>query len=153
MKIPFFKSKPFEPSFPIIPIYSTEEEAVNLLRQHAEVKEEDPENDATIAQKLLVAENDDTRIAVGIWDGRVRFTNYLTDYFNENDKRKGKKLGWFVAHNGGEQEFDEPGDTGHMIFWRNPKKKILIVFGLHMGPVRIIDEDPDHWPDLEDNQV
>jgi hypothetical protein len=96
---------------------------------------------------MLVAQNDDARIDVGLWDGRVRFTNYLTNRFNESDALKGKKLGWFVDYYGGVTEFDEPADTGYMIFWRNPRRKLRIVFGLHCGPVRIIDEDPEHWPE------
>ena len=133
MRLPFFKPKKFEPDFPIIPLFATEEEANNLLQQHAEVMVEDPENDSGISQKLLVAETEETRIAVGIWDGRVRFTNYLTEQFNANDDLKAKKLGWFVDHYGGAKEFDEPNDTGFMVFLKNPKKKLLIVFGLHMG--------------------
>ena len=46
----------------------------------------------------------------------------------------------------GAGEFDSPMDTGYMIFWRNPSRKIMIVFGLHMGPVRVVDQDPEHWP-------
>ena len=148
MRLPFLKPKRFEPGFPIIPLYSTEEEARALLSQHAEVMEEDTEEGSPIAQRMLVAQNDDARIDVGLWDGRVRYTDYLTERFNENDNLKGKKLGWFVDYYGGADEFDEPADTGYMIFWRNPVKKLRIVFGLHCGPVRIIDEDPQHWPDL-----
>jgi hypothetical protein len=147
MRFPFFKPKNFEPNFPIIPLYATEDEARHLLGQHSAVSEEDPENDRTIAQKLLVAANHETRISVGIWDGRVRFTNYLTERFNQNDELKSKKLNWFVEYYGGIAEFEEPMDTGYMIFLRNPTKKIGIVFGLHMGPVRIIDENSEHWPD------
>ncbi|MES2709866.1 MAG: hypothetical protein V4726_24935 [Verrucomicrobiota bacterium] len=143
----FSKPRGFEPDFPIIPLYATEDEARELLRQFSTVTEEDPESDRTIAQKLLVAETEVTRIAVGIWNGRVRFTNYLTGRFNQTDEMKGRKLGWFVDYYGGRAEFDSPNDTGHMIFWRNPVKKIVIVFGLLMGPVRIIDKDPAHWPD------
>lgn len=153
MQLPFYKPKRFEPDFPIIPLFATEEEAIELLRQHAEVTEEEPKNDSSIAQKLLTARTDETRITVGIWNGRVRFTNYLTDRFNKNDDLKGKKLGWFVEYYGGAQEFDEPNDTGYMIFWRNPTKKIMIVFGLHMGPVRIIDKDPEHWQEPENEEV
>lgn len=146
MRLPFFNTEKFEPDFPIIPLFATEEEANNLLQQHGEVIAEDPENDSAISQKLLVAETEETRIAVGIWDGRVRFTNYLTEQFNANDDLKAQKLGWFVEYYGGAEEFDEPNDTGYMVFLKNPKKNLMIVFGLHMGPVRIIDQDPDHWP-------
>lgn len=146
MRIPFIKRKQFEPDFPIIPLFATEEEATHLLQQHADVMVEDPANDSAISQKLLVAESKETRIAVGIWDGRVRFANYLTEQFNANDDLKAKKLGWFVEYYGGAKEFDEPFDTGYMVFLKNPTKKLMIVFGLHMGPVRIIDENPDHWP-------
>jgi hypothetical protein len=143
----FSKAKQFQPDFPIIPLYATEEEARQLLSQFASVAEEEPESDRTIAQKLLVAERAETRIAVGIWHGRVRFTNYLTQRFNQNDKMKGRKLGWFVNYYGGWEEFEEPNDTGYMLFLRNPTKKLVIVFGLHMGPVRVIDKDPEHWPE------
>lgn len=147
MRLPFFKSKKFEPDFPIIPLYCKEDEARALLSRHAVVVEEEPESDRTIAQKLLVAENQETRISVGIWDGRVRFTNYRTETFNQTDDLKALKLGWFVDYYGGLSEFGEPRDTGYMIFWPNPTKKIMIVFGLHMGPVRIIDQAPEHWPE------
>lgn len=143
----FSKPKRFEPDFPIIPLYATEDEARKLLSQFSSFTEEEPESDRTIAQKLLVARTVGTRIAVGIWDGRVRFTNYLTEHFNQNDEMRGAKLGWFVNYYGGRAEFEEPNDTGYMIFWRNPTKKIVIVFGLHMGPVRVIDKDPEHWPE------
>ncbi len=149
MKFPFFRPKKFSPNFPIIPLFATEEDARNLLSQHATVTEEDPDNDKGIAQKLLVAQTDETRIAAGIWNGRVRFTNYLTDLFNKNDTLKGRKLAWFVDYYGGKEQFDELRDTGHMIFWENPLRKILIVFGVHLGPVRIIDQDPSHWPEVE----
>ena len=153
MRLPFFKSKKFEPDFPIIPLFATQEEAIRLLNQVSEVLEVDPENDKTISQKLLVAQADETQITAGIWDGRVRFTNYLTEQFNANDDLKGKKLRWFVDYYGGAQEFDEPNDTGYMIFWWNPKKKLRIVFGLHLGPVRVIDEDPHHWPEPNNQEA
>ena len=146
MRFPFFKPKRFEPGFPIIPLYATESKARSLLSNHAEVTDEEVMN-SPIAQRMLVADNNDTSIAVGLWDGRVRYTNYLTQRFNESDDMKGRKLAWFVEYYGGAEEFDEPADTGYMIFWRNPKKKLQIAFGLHCGPVRIIDEDPEHWPD------
>jgi hypothetical protein len=150
MKLPFFRAKPFSPDFPIVPLYAHEQEARNVLSQHGEVREEEPGSDSRICDKKLVAETDKTRISVGVMQGRVRFTNYLTAHFNENDERKGKKLGWFANYYGGANEFDEPKDTGHMIFWHNPKRMIMIVFGLSMGPVRIIDRDPSHWPDLNE---
>jgi hypothetical protein len=153
MRFPFFNPKNFEPDFPIIPLYATEDEARQLLSQFASIAEEDPESDRTIARKLLVAANNETRISVGIWDGHVRFTNYLTERFNQNDELKSKKLNWFVDHYGGIAEFEEPMDTGYMIFLRNPTKKIVIVFGLHVGPVRVIDQNPAHWPDTNDEQT
>ena len=153
MRFPFFKPKSFEPDFPIVPLYVTEDEARNLLSQVSAVSEEDPETDRTIAQKLLVAANGHARIVVGIWDGRVRFTNYLTQRFNQNVELKGRKLGWFVDYYGGSGEFQKPMDTGYMIFLRNPTEKIMIVFGLHMGPVRVIDQDPEHWPNTNDQEA
>jgi hypothetical protein len=153
MRFPFFQPKSFEPDFPIIPLYATEDEARTLLSQYAAVSEEDPESDRTIAHKLLVAANGETRISVGIWDRRVRFTNYRTARFNENYDLKGRKLGWFVYYYGGSDEFEEPMDTGYMLFLRNPTKKVTIVFGLHMGPVRVIDQDPEHWPDTNDKEA
>lgn len=147
MRFPFFKPKRFEPDFPIIPLYAREDEARELLSQHAAVSEEDPESDRTIAQKVLVARTDETRIWVGIWNGRVRFTNYLTERFNRTDRQKAEKLIWFVNHYGSADEFEEPNNTGYMIFWRNPAKKIMLILGLHMGPVRVIDQDPEHWPE------
>jgi hypothetical protein len=149
MKIPFLRSKAFRPNFPIIPLNADETEARGLLSRHADVRREGPENDHTIAQAVLVAETEETRISVGIWDARVRFVNYLTSHFNDSDELKRRKLHWFVDYYGGIREFTEPKDTGFMIFWRNPKRKIILVFGLHMGPVRVIDEDPAHWPDSD----
>jgi len=149
MRIPFFKPKRFEPDFPIIPLYATEDEARRLLEQYGEVTEEGPGNDKSIAQKLLVAITSETRITAGIWDGHVRYANYLTRKFNQNDDLKGRKLGWFIDYYGGTDEFDKPQNTGYMIFCRNPKKKLMVIFGLHKGPVRIIDQDPQHWTDLK----
>ena len=116
MKIPFLTTKEFHPNFPIIPLFATEEDAVLLLSRHGTVSEEDPESDKTIAQKLLVAESKETRITVGIWSGRVRFTNYLTDLFNSTDDLKGRKLGWFVKYYGGKKEFSEPNNTGYILY-------------------------------------
>jgi len=45
-----------------------------------------------------MAESKGTRISVGIWNGRVRFTNYLSKVFNASDDLKAKKLGWFVKY-------------------------------------------------------
>ncbi len=135
----------FEPDFPIIPLYIPEEEARALLGRFARVKTEGPGSDRAIAQKVLAAEAGGTRLAIGIWEGRVRFTNYLTPRFNANDREKGKKLGWFLRYYGGRAEFGEPFDTGHMIFWKNPSRKIMLVFGNHLGPVRVLDQDPAHW--------
>lgn len=143
----FSKPKVFQPDFPIIQLFSIEDDARNMLSQFSQVSEEEPDTDRTIAQKLLVAETEQTRITVGIWNGRVRFTNYLTQQFNHSDELKGKKLSWFVNYYGGLSEFDSPNDTGYTIFCRNPVKKILIIFGIQMGPVRVIDRDSEHWPD------
>lgn len=49
----------------------------------------------------LVAERDKARIAVGICDGRVRFTNHLTERFNQNNELKGRKLEWFIDYYAG----------------------------------------------------
>lgn len=149
MGLRFFRSKRFEPTFPIIPLHAGEAEARQLLASHALVTEEDPGSNSAIAQYLLVADDGESRLTAGIWNGRVRFANYLTSQFNDSDNQKGKKLRWFIEHYGGPDQFDEPHDTGYMIFWRNPSKKILIVFGLHMGPVRVIDEDASHWLDAQ----
>ena len=153
MRFPFFKPKSFKPDFPIIPLYATEDEARRLLSPYARVSEEDPESDRTLAQKLLVAANDETRISVGICEGRVRFANYRTECFNQTDELKLRKLDWFIDYYGGLGEFDEPMNTGYMLFVRNPTKKIMIVFGLHMGPVRVIDQNPEHWPDTNDPEA
>ena len=40
MRFPFFKPKSFEPDFPIIPLYATEDEARKLLGQYSAVSEE-----------------------------------------------------------------------------------------------------------------
>lgn len=141
------KPQPFQPSFPIIPLDATENEARQLLAQLGPVSVEEPEGDQRISQRVLVATNSETRIDVGIWDGRVRFTNYLTDQFNRTERQRSRKLNWFLDQLGGNEEFEKLNDTGYMLFIRNPKRKLMVVYGLHMGPVRIIDEDPAHWGD------
>lgn len=148
-----FKSKRFEPSFPIIPLRAGEAEAHQLLASHASVTKTDPGSDSSIAQHCLVADDGEARLTAGIWDGRVRYMNYLTSDFNDSDSQKAQKLQWFVDYYGGTSQFDEPRDTPYMIFWGNPIKKITIVFGLHMGPVRIIDKDPSQWSNLSDDDV
>jgi hypothetical protein len=145
-----FKPQPFQPSFPIIPLYATENEARQLLEQLGPVSVEEPEGDQRISQRVLVATNPETRIDVGIWNGLVRFTNYLTDQFNRTERQRSRKLNWFLDQLGGKEEFEEPNNTGYMLFIRNPKRKLMVVYGLHMGPVRIIDEDPAHWGEEED---
>jgi len=153
MKFPFFRQKLFEPRFPIVPLNISEEEAVRILETHAPVEREEPDDeDRSISQHVLYSESDHTRIQVGIWDRRVRFVNYLTEHFNRTEKQRGAKLAYFVNLYGGADEFDEPGDTGFLILWRNPKRKVLIMFGLHCGPVRTIDEDPNHWNNDEAEQ-
>lgn len=147
MGFSFFKPRRFNPDFPIIPLYATEDEALELLGRHGMVWEEEPENDRSSAQKLLVTENADTRIAVGIWDGRVRFVNYRTEQANADDKQKLRKLQWFVDYYGGSEEFDDPRNTGYMIFMKNRQRKLMLVLGLHMGPIRVNDLDPEHWPE------
>ena len=147
MGFSFFRPRRFKPAFPIVPLQSGEEEARELLAAHASVADVDPGSDSTIAHHCLVADDGITRVTAGIWDGRVRFMNYLTEQFNDSSKRKMEKLRWFVDHYGGRDEFDDPQDTGYMIFWRNPVRKIMIVFGLHMGPVRIIDQDDSLFSD------
>jgi len=142
-----FKRKRFEPNFPLVELYSTEAQAREILEVFAPVREEDPETDRTIAQKVLVAENDETRIHIGIWDGRVRFTNYLTQQFDETDKLRNKKLFWFIDRYGGFSEFGQPMDTGYMLFFRNETRKLTLVYGLHMAPIRLIDQDPAHFPE------
>ncbi len=153
MNFPFFRQKHFEPRFPIVPLNISADEASCILEAHAPVKHEEPdEGDKTISQDTLVSISDHTRIDVGIWDGRVRYVNYLTEHFDRTEKQRGAKLAYFVNLFGGVDEFDEPGDTGYLILWRNPKRKILIIFGLHCGPVRTIDEDPTHWGEHEAEQ-
>jgi hypothetical protein len=148
MRWPFSKPKNFSPNFPIVPLSTSEEEAHRILSRHAAVeKEEEPEGDNAIAQYVLSATTKETRISAGIWNGRVRYTNYRTSLFNDTDEQKGRKLRWFVDYYGGVDEFTEPKNTGHMIFWRNPSRKLVVIFGLYLGPVRIIDQDPAHWPD------
>lgn len=139
------KPRPFQPSFPIIPLHATEDEARQMLEQLGPVSVEEPGSDARIGQHVLVASNSETRIDVGIWNGRVRFTNYLTDKFNRTDSQRSRKLTWFLDQLGGKDEFEKPNDTGYMLFIRNPTRKLMVIYGLHLGPVRIIDQDPAHW--------
>ncbi|WOO43318.1 hypothetical protein [Rubellicoccus peritrichatus] len=146
MNIPFFKPKPFEPSFPIIPLLEREEDVLQILEAHGETKRKEPDNsDRTISQETITSESEHTRISVGIFNGKVRYTSYLTEHYDESEKKRGAKLAYFLQLHGGIEEFEEPWDNGYTIFWRNKKKKILIVFGLHCGPVRIIDENPENW--------
>lgn len=154
MNLPFFRQKPFEPRFPIVPLNVPEAEAIRILEGHAPVEREEPhEEDRSISQEDLVSKSDHTCIVVGIYDGRVRYVHYLTEHFNRTEKQRGAKLAYFLNLYGGIDEFDEPGDTGFLIWWRNPKRKILLMFGLHYGPVRVIDEDPTHWSDEQDDDA
>ncbi|WP_038161015.1 hypothetical protein [Verrucomicrobium sp. BvORR106] len=146
------KPRPFKPNVPIIPLYATEDEARRLLEQWSPVSVEEPEDESRTSQRVLVASNSETRIDVGIWNGRVRFTNYLTDQFNRTDRQRSRKLNWFLDQLGGKEEFEEPNDTGYMLFIRNPKRKLMVVYGLHLGPIRINDQNPAHWGEEDDKE-
>ncbi len=145
MNLPFLRPKAFKPRFPIIPLLTPEKEALGILEAHGPVERKEPDNsDETISQETLVSESSHTRISVGIFNGKVRYTNYLTEHYN-TEKKRGAKLAYFVELYGGPEEFEEPWDNGYTIFWKNPTKQIMIVFGLHLGPVRIIDQNPENW--------
>lgn len=132
----FLKSKRFEPNFPIIDIFSTPEEAYKVLSGFAAVNiNEEPEQEEVDLE--YEAENEETRIHVCISNGQITYVNYLTSLFNNSDKQKAQKLRWFLEYYGGVEEFQEPQDTGYMVFCRNQKKNITVVLGLHMGPIRI----------------
>lgn len=131
-----FKKKKFEPNFPIIELDASPEEVKDILSKFSSVERVEKSQGEGVDFEY-VAENHETRINVGFSADKISFVNYLSDQFNNNDKKKAQKLDWFINYYGTVEEFEEPNDTGFMIFFHNPKRKLTIVFGLHMGPIRI----------------
>lgn len=132
----FLKPKKFYPNFPIIDLEANPKQVFETLAKFSNV-ERDEESDDENADFSYVAETDETRIHVCFYNDKITYVNYLTMQFNDTDKQKGQKLRWFLDYYGGVDEFDAPRDTGYMVFCKNPKKKITVVLGLHMGPIRI----------------
>ena len=150
IKFPTFRPRPFKPDFPIIQLRTPEDEARRTLESHAEVLEEDADSDRNIARYCLAADDGESRVSVGIWDGRVRFANYLSSQANRTQRQRSKRLSWFLNQYGGIEEFDDPTEAGSMRWCRNPKRKVVILLGLHLGPIRVIDQDIDFWSPHED---
>ncbi|MBQ4880576.1 hypothetical protein J8M21_25590 [Pseudoalteromonas luteoviolacea] len=131
-----FKKKKFEPNFPIIELDASAAEVKDILSKFSSVVRVEQSQGGGVDFEY-VAENHETRINVGFSADKILFVNYLSEQFNNNDKKKAQKLDWFINYYGTAEEFEEPNDTGFMIFFHNPKRKLTIVFGLHMGPIRI----------------
>lgn len=132
----FFKKKRFEPTFPIIELNALPDDVLKILSSFSSVEkiEDSDEKDVDFS---YVSENEETCIHVGFTGDNISYVNYLTEQFNRSEKQKAEKLNWFINHYGSPEEFEEPNNTGYMIFFHNPKRSLSIVFGLHMGPVRI----------------
>ncbi len=131
----FFKKKVFQPNFPIIDLSASPEEVFEVLAAFGEVKAVDS-NERDIDLEYACEANG-TRISVGFKAKIVSYVNYLTDHFNSSAKQRAEKLNWFLTYYGGLKDFEEPVDTGYMIFFHNPNRNLSVVFGLHKGPIRI----------------
>jgi hypothetical protein len=131
-----FPKKKFEPKFPIIELDASPEEVKDALSKFSTVEKVEDSLEKGILYEY-VADNQETRINVGFSADGISYVNYLSDQFNNNDKQRARKLDWFINHYGSAREFEDPNDTGFMIFFHNPKRKLSIVFGLHMGPIRV----------------
>lgn len=132
----FFKREKFEPEFPIIDLKSTPDEVFSKLSAVSSVERTEDSDEKDIDYAFVV-ENDVTRIHVGFVNDRVSYVNYLTEQFNGSEKKKAEKLNWFLAYYGSKEEYGEPNNTGYMIFFHNTKRDLSIVYGLHMGPIRV----------------
>jgi len=139
-----FRQKAFQPDFPIIDLYCHEAEAWESLSRFGKTEEAPPDSSMqSRAQKVFVAESNDTRIIADIFNGRVRYTAYLTDKFNHSDRAQAAKLAYFVKAHGG-SESDPAVDLGHKIVWEIPSRHILVQCS-HIGSIVIIDQNPSHW--------
>lgn len=129
-------AKRFEPNFPIIELEESPTEVESKLASFSTVEKLDRPEEEGI-DFCFVCEDEDTRINVGFSSSTISYVNYLTNQFNRTSKQKAEKLNWFINHYGSPEEFEEPNNTGYMVFYRNPSRKLTIVLGLHKGPVRI----------------
>lgn len=132
----FFKRVKFEPQFPIIELNSSPDEVFSSLSDFSMTERNDAPDEKNI-DFAFVAKNNETRINVGFSNEKISYVSYLTKQFNNSSKRKAEKLDWFLNYYGNKAEYDEPNATGYMIFFHNRKRNLSIVFGLHMGPIRV----------------
>ncbi|WP_111980239.1 hypothetical protein [Algibacillus agarilyticus] len=131
-----FKKVKFEPEFPIIELDLTPDEVFRTLSTLSSV-ERIEDSDENKIEYAFVVENDVTRIHVGFANDKISYVNYLTEQFNGSDKKKAEKLNWFLEYYGNREEYGEPNNTGYMIFFHNSKRNLSIVYGIHMGPIRV----------------
>ncbi|MBB1294322.1 MULTISPECIES: hypothetical protein [unclassified Pseudoalteromonas] len=131
-----FKKVKFEPEFPIIELDLTPDKVFRKLSTFSSVERIEDSSKKDIDFEFVV-ENDVTRIHVGFANDRVSYINYLTDQFNSSENEKAEKLNWFLEYYGSKEEYGEPNNTAYMIFFHNTKSKLSIVYGLHMGAIRV----------------
>ncbi|MCH1929920.1 hypothetical protein L9G16_06980 [Shewanella sp. A25] len=131
-----FKQKIFKPLFPIIELESSPDEVFSLLSGFSPVEKIEGPDEKGV-DYAYIARDSETQISVGFVDEQISYVNYLTNQFNRSHKEKALKLDWFLNHYGKREEYEEPSSTPYMVFVQNPKRKITIVLGLHMGPIRI----------------
>ena len=131
----FFKTKKFEPDFPIFELDESRDAVFEKLSTFAEVTASS--NPSEEVDLEYIAESDMTRISIGFKGDSICYLNYLTSRHNRNEKQKANKLQWFLNHYGKQEEYDEPLDTGYLLVFNNRSNHFSIVFGLHKGPVRI----------------
>lgn len=132
----FFKKEKFSPKFPVIDLDSNPDEVFSKLSAFSSV-DKIKDSDEKDIDYCFVAENGETRIHVGFSNDRVSYVNYLTEQFSGSENTKAEKLNWFLEYYGSKEEYGEPNDTGYMIFFHNAKRNLSIVYGLHMGPIRV----------------
>jgi len=132
----FFKKEKFEPEFPVIDLDSTPDEVFSKLSAFSSVDRTEDSDEKDIDYSFVV-EKGVTRIHVGFANDRISYVNYLTEQFNGSERKKAEKLNWFLEYYGSKEEYDEPNNTGYMIFFHNTKRNLSIVYGLHMGPIRV----------------
>ncbi|GEA10367.1 hypothetical protein [Alteromonas sp. KUL49] len=131
----FFKTKNFEPDFPIFELDESRDTVFEKLSTFAEVVTvSNPSEDVDLE---YAAESDITRISIGFVGNSICYLNYLTSKHNSNEKQRANKLLWFLNHYGKLGEYDEPLDTGYLLVFNNRSNHFSVVFGLHKGPVRI----------------
>jgi hypothetical protein len=131
-----FKRKEFQPKFPIIELIDTPENVNAKLSAFSNVEKAEDSTEKDI-DYTYCTQKSGTRIYVGFIDSKISYINYLTDQFSKTEKQQEEKIDWFLNHYGDDAEYAEPMITEHMIFFRNPTRKLSVVYGLQLGPIRI----------------